>query len=237
MQFSDSKSQVVRDAAKIFDRGYDWLTGTEAGEAPVLPTFRAAAAEAGYKFFAYKSNFVAIKKKLIVPGSYERGGTTVVDNDETVGRGHDLNFVWGSFEHKDVGDITVIASHYALLGKPHAAPDKQVNLKENRELAHAIGDFADEAAKGRRLAFYGGDQNISDRLADTFFGGNLTSAWDELNKYEDTGHGNIDVIASHDKDKRVKAKYIRALDDSEFHLNTDHFLVEAGFTVELPDAA
>jgi hypothetical protein len=74
---------------------------------------------------------------------------------------------------------------------------------------------------------------MDDRKTDTFFVAPMTSAWDELDKYENTGHGPIDVIASYDHDGRVKAKYIRALDDKEFSLHTDHFLIEAGFDVRL----
>ena len=62
-------------------------------------------------------------------------------------------------------------------------------------------------------------------------GGPLTSAWDELGIYQNTGHGNIDVIASYDRDRRVRAEHIQAFPDSDFPLATDHFLVEAWYRV------
>lgn len=76
------------------------------------------------------------------------------------------------------------------------------------------------------------DDRNNEPQGDTFFGQPLTSAWDELNRHESTGHGNIDVIASYNKDGRVKALDIVALDDKEFFLHTDHFLVEATFQVD-----
>jgi hypothetical protein len=59
----------------------------------------------------------------------------------------------------------------------------------------------------------------------------MTSLADELKAWQNTGHGSIDVIASYDQDGRVKGKYWRVLDDSEFKLNTDHWLCEGGYEV------
>jgi hypothetical protein len=95
-------------------------------------------------------------------------------------------------------------------------------------LAQAIGALAEEKGAGNALVFYGGDQNIVDRTYDTFLGqADLTSCWDELQRWENTGHGNIDVIASYDRDGRVRCLKATVLDDTEFPLFTDHWYVEA----------
>lgn len=233
MQYSDTEKQKKYDAAKIFDKGYDGITGTEAGEQPLTRILRVAAYEAGYTFLEYKSNWVSIHKSLILPGSYVRHAKTLVDNDRTAGPGHDTNVVGVTVKTKRLGEWSLLCSHLNTKGRPDGKPEYRVNLDENREAMRGIGDLADVLGAGRKLCFYGGDQNIVDKDNDTFFGEDFTSAWDELRRYENTGHGNIDVIASYDHDGRVEAKYIRALDDKEQHMFTDHFVVEAGFKVKL----
>lgn len=233
MQFSDTKLQQNRDAAKIFRRGYDWITGTEAGyKGTLIDVLRVGAATSGYAFHVYKSNWIAVRKDRIRQGSFDKGGETVVDSDVTVGNGSDSNVAWVQFYDGALGrTVTVLCSHYPTRGRPNSSQDQSVNLKHNKTLARAIGDLAEKEGKGKALVFYGGDQNIVDRIADTFFGEPLTSAWDELKKHRNTGHGNIDVIASLDKDRQVEAKYVRALDDKKLFLFTDHFPVEAGYKV------
>lgn len=234
MQFSDTPEQQAQDVRKMFQQNYHGITGTEAGQLPMQRALRALAFEFRYALHIYKSNFVAINKDLISRGEVHKFGETFVDNDETVGRGHDLNVVGMTVETDGIGTWSLMGSHYSTNGTPAAVdPARRVNIEANKKLARGIGNLAKELGAGADLVFYGGDQNIVDRDADTFFGEDLTSVWDELGKYENTGHGNIDVIASYDKDKRVEAKYIRALTDKEQFMHTDHFPVEAGFNVRL----
>lgn len=232
LQFSDDFKQKQHDIRKMFAHGYDGITGTETGEPESIRIMRVEAFNAGYFLAMYKSNFVAIPKKLVKRGSRVKHAVTFVDNDLTKGRGHDLNVVGLTVDTPELGEWSLLASHYATNGKPQPG-SSGVNKKWNKELAQGIGDLAEQLGAGRALCFYGGDQNIPDNKYDTFFGEDLTSVWDELKKYENTGHGNIDVIASYDKDRRVEATYIRALDDRESFHHTDHFPVEAGFRVKL----
>ena len=44
--------------------------------------------------------------------------------------------------------------------------------------------------------------------------------------------GVIDVLASYDRDGRVTALRVRALDDKEFFQHSDHYVVEAEYRVE-----
>jgi hypothetical protein len=236
LEVFDSTAQKTVDVAKIFDRAarrdVAWITGTEAGEDPLKSIVRTAAATHGYTFALYKGNFVCVRKSFLKTGSYGHGGHTVVDNDEVFGPGHDLNYVWAEFDHKTLGHITVVGSHYATKGRQgDVTPLYRRNTEENLRLATAIGKFMVKQGEGAALSFYGGDQNDTDKLQDTFFGQPVTSLWDELQHYETTGHGPIDVIASYDRDGRVKGASINALNDREFSLHSDHYLVEGSFLI------
>lgn len=233
MLHSLTEEQSLKDAAKIFGRGYMWITGTEGGSDPLQRVLRVAAWNAGYTFHVYKANWICIKRDLITRHSLKKGAVTVVSNDQVHGHGHDLNVAWVQFDNPRLGHVTVLCSHYATKGRPGENKAHTINVDENRTLAHKIGDMGETYGKGSSLVFYGGDQNIVDKHTDTFFGEGFTSSWDELDKYENTGHGNIDVIASFNKDGRVEAKSVRALDDKEMHMFTDHFPVEASFNVKL----
>jgi len=232
LQFDDNAQQKAHDARKLFGRGYDAITGTEAGEDDTERALVREAHEAGYTFYVMRSNWVAVRRDLIERGSYKFGHEMIVDNDRFVGKADDLHITWAQWKMKDVGEITIMAGHYATKGRPGEVAERRVNVEPNKDYARGIGRLAEKFGKGPSLVFYGGDQNIVDQHTDTFFGEDLTTAWDELKKWQNTGHGNIDVIASFDKDKRVKAKYIRALNDQKLFMHTDHFPVEAGFTID-----
>ena len=237
MQFSDTKRQKQDDALKIFDRAarrkVAWVTGTEAGEKVLRDALRDQARAHEFRFVEFKSNWIAVARSMIDKGTWTTETFTVVDNDLTVGAGHDTSLVVARFTSSELGGpVAVMASHFPRFGRPDAKdPAYRLNLRWNQEIADFIGVKAKEYGKGRALVFYGGDQNIPDTRSDTFLGNPLTSLADELNKYPGTGHGPIDVIASYDQDKRVKGSYWRALNDKEFPLNTDHFACEGGFTV------
>jgi hypothetical protein len=96
-----------------------------------------------------------------------------------------------------------------------------------------IGNWARAKGKGNAIVFLGSDTNTNDRRNDVFNGRPLTSIADELKKWPATlGKTTyIDVIASYDHDGRVKAKSYQVLDDKEFPLNSDHYLLDAVYEV------
>lgn len=173
-----------------------------------------------------------------IPGSselYEAQGLP----GRTLPRWGPKGVVTVSFDNDLLGRINLGAAHYLTQARsPRTGTVKGVDhWKMNERLAKAITDWAVTTGKGTALAFYGGDQNMADNRnsepqGDTFFGGPMTSTWDELGKWENTGHGTIDVIASYDADGRVEALMSRALDDKEFFQHSDHFVVEAAFAVK-----
>lgn len=231
-QYSDTPKQKLYDANKVFSRGYDAITGTEAGQDSGRRALRVASHNHGYVLHARRANWVAIKRSLILPGTYRKGHEVVVDSDEYQGRGFDLHITWAGCEIENLGNVSFMAGHYVTKGSPTGKKKVAKNIKANKKYANGIGELAEKLGRGDDLVFYGGDQNIVDKDNDTFFGEKLTSAWDELGIYPDTGHGNIDVLASYDRDKRVEASYGRAINDKKLFLHTDHFLVEAGFQVK-----
>ena len=234
LQFTDPPKQKLADAREIFSRAarraVRWFTGTEAtgGDAGVA-ALRAAARDFGYKLWLPRKQdcWIAVDKSF-VSGAFDPFFGPVLAAHGGVGM-HGLRGVVGVEFGSVLGSIAVLAGHYST----HGAPGQQFE-NDNKIYADIIAQHAKKLGRGQGLVFYHGDQNIIDRDHDTFFGQPLTSAWDELGRYENTGHGNIDVIASYDRDRRVKAIDIRALDDKEFPLYGDHFLVEATYEITPP---
>jgi hypothetical protein len=234
MQYSDSPRQQRQDLERIFDRAITRkvlsVGGTEAGEEKFRRLIIEVAGVHGYRVASVNNNdaWVAVRRAEVVADTWDQYYSgVIVSSDDGVGPHGNRGVVGATFVNRDLGKTTVTACHYLTNGRK-GEPNYPLNLK----LARAVGDAAKELGKGKALFFYSGDQNILDVVDDTFMGQPLTSAWDELKKWENTGHGNIDVIASYDADHRVKAAYCRALDDTEFPLNTDHWIVEAGFDVQ-----
>jgi hypothetical protein len=233
MQYSDTKAQQAADADTVFTRAQArdvwWITGTEANAPEDRANFQRGAVEHGYRFFHKGGDVWIAVDPARITGPVEADFTLVVKGKA------------GSYPHRGVlrvsfgtelGRITVLAAHYNLSGPRHPhAP----GAEQNPQLAAEIGKQAKKYGKGSALVFYGGDQNLHDerRGVDTFYGAPLTSVWDELGTYPPThpGHETIDVIASYNKDGRVKAAYGRTRADDQVKLHTDHYLVEAGFDV------
>lgn len=245
LQYSDTAKQQRADAELIFkrcrERGIAWITGTEAGETQLWEIVLEAATKYGYRTNRMRGNWVAVDKEIIKKGTWKEGDVHLgIDNDDVVGHGHDPAFPWASFEHKTegVGRITVCGIHYPTKGRLPKDP----NFWVNRKYAEALGAWAKKHGAGSNLVFIGGDFNMpvgpaSRKLPDIFFDQPFTSASEELGKFENTGHGPIDHIASYDHDARVKALAWRVYNDKELFLNTDHFYVEADFEVRLLNAA
>lgn len=227
LQFSDNRDQKERDVEKIFSRGKHLMAGTESADRP-MPTLLADAAHAyGYVLHRVHSTWVAALKAPIVGKSVEIGYEPVLKAGEGPGEHGPRVLTWMSFETERLGRISVGAGHYLRDGAKPGQPNHERNLR----YAEAIGDWARDKGRGSGVVFYMGDQNIVDRHGDTFFGQPLTSAWDEVGHWQNSGHGNIDVIASYDRDGRVVAEDIRALGDKVIPLATDHSLVEAEYRV------
>jgi hypothetical protein len=220
MQHTDGWIQQWRDARTLFRRakarGHLWVTGTERNR-----HLAGQARKNGYQFMTYSDTWLAVRTKEKL--SYNR---VLVIRGQT-GKWMPRGILWTTFAVPRIGTITVGVSHYV--------PGGRVNSPLNRKLAARIGRWAEYRGRGDNLVFYGGDQNRDDRVSDTFFGlADLTTVWDELGKYEPTGGkgGTLDVIASYNRDGRVRAVSVNALSDRELFLYSDHRLVEATFNIK-----
>lgn len=218
------------DCATFFKRAQArnvaWATGTEAARPSHREILKEVADDFGYRVGLghHNDSWVAMRRNFF--GPIDKFYFPVIDEPRNRG------VLVLSAEHKQLGQISVAACHYLRFGRPDPATKAyQEYLRENKLLARKIGELGDRFGGGKKLFFYGGDQNIVDKTSDTFFGEDITSTWDELGRWQNTGHGNIDVIASLDSDRRVRATRTKAVTDAELHLHSDHFLVEAEFEV------
>jgi hypothetical protein len=231
MQYSDTAAQQASDTEKVFARaaarGVWWVTGTEANQLEDSRIFEAGAKAYGYRYYRKGGDVWVALDSSRTTGPVTAHWTKVIPG--AAGRHPERGVLAVSFPTA-LGKVTVLACHYNLTP---TARHGGSGPKDNPKLAREIGKQARKHGKGTGLVFYGGDQNLRDERVDTFLGGPLTSAWDELGRHEPThgGRETIDVIASYDRDGRVKAAYCRSLDDTELKLATDHFLVEAGYDV------
>lgn len=259
LEYKDSDKQHTADLEKIFRRAvarrYAWMTGTEAGPGsgntgeeiirlarangyvPWVPEIQSGG-EAGRT-----DCWIVVRKDLIAGKLNKDYVPAIPGSKELEAQGKKLDSRWGpkglvtvNFQstNKDLGEVSIAAAHHIHDSRsPAEQPEWDLNEKLNR----VLGDWAREQGKGPAIVFYGGDQNKADDQnnqpqGDTFTGAPMTSTWDEIKRYENTGHGTIDVIATYNKDGRVKALRTNALSDREFHLNMDHFFVEGTVVVE-----
>lgn len=266
LQFTDTDKKTTDDIEQIFDRAVArrlaWIMGTEAGEGAGntgKELLRIGKAHDYRMWVPSEQNqgesqstdcWIAVRKDLVLDG-WKTGYRRAIPSSKQLyeGRGlpGNLEPQWGpkglvtvEFQSiPELGEINLGVAHYLTQARsPKAEPIHGVDHWDwNKKLAGVIGGWAQQVAKGNALAFYSGDQNMSDAAndepqGDTFMGQPLTSLADELKKWQNTGRGPIDVIASYNRDNRVKGQNFTALDDREFPLNTDHFYLEGVFNVE-----
>lgn len=196
--------------------------------------------------------WIAVREDLVDKGSWKSGYLDAIKGSqqlyESLGKDGDLNPRWGpkglvhvqfKSTRSGLGVVNIGAAHYLTKARSPKSPKIHGvdHWEQNKKLTDVIGKWSREEGQGNALVFYGGDQNMADNKnkepqGDTFMGEPLTSMWDEVKFWENTGHGNIDVIASYDKDGRVKALHINAFNDKQFFLHGDHFYIEGVFNVE-----
>lgn len=240
-------------------RRYGWITGTEAGPGAnnTSDELERVGREHGYHMYVPSAGkgqgwatdcWLGVRKDLI-SGNWEDGFDPIIPGSKELYA--DLNpepkfprwgpkgLVRAAFDCDALqGRVNICAAHYLTGGRnpDHSTVHGVDHFAWNGKLAEAVGAWAKEVGHGRNLAFYAGDQNMADAKndqpqGDTFYGEPLTSLADELKDWQNSGHGPIDVIASYNRDGRVTGANFRVFDDSEFKLETDHFLLEGVFEV------
>lgn len=231
MQWSDRREQAEHDAKKLFRQGLDWITGTEGRDAKIQEPLRKMAAAHGYRIHFWESVWVAVKRTIIIDkNSWKTYDVPVLAaNASKTDKHGPRGFSIVSFKTLS-GTIYVAAGHYLTDSRSPSSP----NYDANRKMAKRLDEFAHQHAIDADLFFYGGDQNMHNRKQDSFFGGALTHCWDEVDRWPDTGHGPIDVIAHFSKDKRVSCMRARRYTDRQLFLHTDHLLITAVYRVQRP---
>lgn len=236
LQFSDTPAQQRSDLTKIFNRARKrkvaWISGTEAG--PGTTNRKLLSSLFGRLFnrriVAAKDCWIAVDRSRIKRGTFTWDEIVVIDNDLTKGRGHDSIILWARWFDVVLNRYVCAAtSHYPTQGGRPGDP----NWKWNKAMAQAVGRLAAQMSKGSDIFFHSADYNMSDRRSDWYFGEDLTSVGDELNQHPGTGHGDIDGFGTTNRDRGVRAAYVRALNDREFPLHTDHYPYECGVDVRV----
>lgn len=234
LQFSDDRDLQVADVEQLFKKGkaFPLKSGTESGrETASRGALIECAKDYNHAIKFGRSNWVAVDKAIVKPGSLKKDVVFVVSNDTLVGHQHDRDFPYITFTHADarLGRISVAGFHYSTKGREKSDP----NNDTNEMYADKIGEWMRKSARGTAIALGAGDFNMLDPLQrqDWAFGRNFTSMADELGKYKNTGHGPIDGFVSFDKDGRVKAKKFEVLTDADMKMFTDHYVCRGTWTV------
>lgn len=237
METGDSRKQWEADLNVLFSRGYDVVFGTESKHNK--KDWRKAviadiAAKHGYLTSVpdLHDTWVAVKKTLVA-SEWSVGSNFVLHSDShypgVPGPWGEKGVTWASWNMgKTYGKFAVAAVHYLTWGGTKTVALKN---KTDDQYATSIARWRSKLPSSVE-AFVGGDFNRNDKTYDVFRGkAPFITASDELKKWPNTGHGPIDGIAREKISDRVRCVRLRALDDKELKLNTDHFLVEVDYEV------
>jgi hypothetical protein len=244
LEVFDDMDQAVADMHKLAALGCHTLSGTESGTSARKTRLAAALHNAGYRTFfpAQTGGWLAVKRSL-VHNDWSTTYRSVIPSGNAINDPHphdERGVVRATWRHDTLGRMTLITSHYLTLGRfPAQAREDNPNchvdhVMWNRRLANAVSQAAirgSERDDDRGISFVTLDANTIDRTDDVFLGKPLTTCWDELDQWPNTGHGNIDVIASVDSDARVSCEKAWAITDMDLHLATDHFPIVAQYNV------
>lgn len=260
LQFGDSDAQHEHDMTKIFKRAVDrhqaWVTGTEAGpgsgntgdllvdiakDSDYIPWVPSEQSEGNGRS---TDCWLAVRKDLVVGDWTPRFKKVIPGSEQLYNEaGLDVKFPrWGpkgivTVEFQSVpalGDVGLGVAHHLTGGRRenHSTEHGVDHYEWNEVLDNEIAAWMREAGAGRALSFFNMDRNFGDTRNDDQEIGRNTTLADELRRWQNTGHGAIDWMLSHDADTRVTGRSFNVLDDKEFFLNTDHWYCEGTFNVE-----
>jgi hypothetical protein len=242
LEVFDSDAQAMHDMRELVRLGAHILCGTESGDDKRQHGMKLLLSDAGYRSYipTRTDGWIAVKRSL-VHGDWTARYTQVINSAPAMNDPHPYSargVVQVMFNHDSLGHITVVGGgHYLTKGRwRHQAqqdkPGDPVNhVAWNHKIAREMADACLAGARGTGISFFTADTNLVDRTTDVFFGKPLTTCWDELGKWPDTGHGNIDVVGSVDNDHRVKCENAKVLTDKSLELFTDHFVVSTQYRV------
>lgn len=232
----DTASEQSSDAMKAFRLGKHVITGTEA----YLPGLEAAAEK--YNYWLYKNamcdGWIAVKKTISAEQP-KSGFIKILKSAKAIGDPHPYGpkgVLHSTFIHPKLGPMTIITAHYLTKCRAFGQSQKDNpkcpidHRRANMELAAGIMKFADKMATKGNLVFFDADTNMITRTDDPFFGGDMQTCWKDTKKYPNTGHGNIDMIARHKKNKRVHPAH-NAVCLEKLGLKSDHKTIWAAYYI------
>lgn len=242
LEVFDSTAQAAADVAKVGKLRPHLLGGTEAGEAEVKEMLRDVLGPKYYVFTASGGGdaWGAVRRSLVhsdIERTYKQiiaSGKAMKDPHHYAAKGV-LSIGW---ENNQLGPMGFVpGGHYLTKGrwKGQAQQDKPGDpvdhIAQNLKLAGAMADETLRLARGKGLAWMTADTNLvlRQQAEKAVAGRPLTVCWDEVKHYPNTGHGNIDGVFSCDSDGRTRCIQADALEDRDFFLNTDHFLVRTTY--------
>jgi hypothetical protein len=239
----DNIEQARKDLWDLFSLEAVILCGTESGNDDRQAMMRHDLEAEGYHAFlpgatdgwvALHKNFVGNATLSVRYDQVRESGAANHDPHPYAGAG----VIEMAFTHPRLGQITVVGGgHYLTKGRYEGQAQEQFpndpvhHREENKRLARAMANACIAGSEGKGISFFTADTNMVDKDDDVFFGKPLTTCWDELGKWPNTGHGNIDVIGTVNADSRVKLHDAYVLDDDRFPQNTDHFVVVAEYDI------
>lgn len=224
LEAGDTDAQKKHDVIALFKRGRNKkkrvLTGTEAGTQPMSGLLKDAAAEYGYWLRIGGDSWVAFDHTWATK-KVNDGFKKVLDS----GSGHSARGVTWITADTPVGRVSVASMHLLTAKSLEQEPNA------NKKLQDAAVQWAKDHGP---LAFVNADTNMSDKDRNVWGSNALTTCWDELKKYPDTLAGGpantIDVI-SRLTSGPMKFTGATRLNDQDFALNADHYLIEATIRV------
>jgi hypothetical protein len=245
LEVFDTLDQATTDMEKLADLGCHMLAGTESGDVARKVRLAEVLRDEGYRVFfpAQTDGWIAVKRNM-VHLDWDPKYTPIIPSSGAINDPHphdERGVVQVSWRHDTLGRITFLTSHYLTLGRfPDQArrDDPRCHVDHvmwNKRLANQLSQAAIRGSgrdDARGISFVTADTNLDDSITDPFFGKPLTTCWDELQKWPDTGHGPIDVIASVDNDGRVKCQSAKAVTDRDIHLATDHYPIVAQYRIK-----
>lgn len=235
LEFNDPSRQKKRDIQNIFERADRknlwWIGGTEGGRADSQEYLHQFSDKHNFRLFISHSLWLAVNREVIVPHSWDQHWMPVVESSEGEGQHADLGIASVHWKHEDLGFMSVGETHWLTQGRTPKQSKNGINYRLNGRLVEASSDWGRKHGKGGKLAWLQGDLNtlVKD---DPFRGGPWVIASDETGKHENTGHGEIDVIARYKHDTRSRAISWQVFNDREFPLFVDHFYCEVVYEVK-----
>jgi hypothetical protein len=253
LQFGDTDREHTEDIEAILSRGRMLVGGTEAGlgAGNTAKELKRIGAAYDYRMWVPQAEgintdcWVGVHKDLADGGFKTHFNPVIPSSREFEKKGLRCDRRWGpkglvwlEFD-SDLGHISHGAMHYLTGARhPHAVHGEVDHWAWNKKLGRHAGLWAAQQGRGPGLAFVSLDGNMADNKndepqGDMFFDSPVTTAADELEAWENTGHGAIDGIASYNHDGRVKALDWRVFTDRELRLAADHYHCEADYAVRL----